>query len=239
MTKSFSIIIPAYKEEERIENTLMGILKSFRNKKLDFEIITVIDKAQNDRTFSIVYALSNFFREIKIISREGKQGVASAIKEGIKKSTKDVILIAMADTSEDPEDLTKIALKMNDDYDMVFANRFSKNASFQRYPLKKYILNRLCNLVVQIFFRINSKDITNAVKAYKSIILKNMIITSSGFEVFVELPIRAYINGYKNFAELAVSHDAGDPSKSKFSASREGPKYIKVIINCLLQKTLR
>jgi len=236
MSNSFSIVIPAYKEEKTIENTLKGILAKFRENNFDFEVITVIDKAPNDKTLEIVTLLSKTYNEIQIISREGKLGVASAIKEGIQKASKSVTIIVMGDASENPNDLINMASKMNDGYDMVFANRFLTNIYFKNYPKKKYVVNRLCNFAVKTLFGINSKDITNAVKSYKTQILKNMNIKSTGFEIFVELPIKAYVNGYKNFAEISSSHDAGDPTSSNFRITKEGPRYIKIILSCLGNK---
>jgi len=236
LNNSFSIIIPAYKEEKTIEDTLKEILKKFRENNLDFEIITVIDKAPNDKTLEIVTLLSKTNKEIQIISREGKLGVASAIGEGIQKASKSVTMIVMGDTSENPNDLIKMASKMDDGYDMVFANRFLSNINFKNYPKKKYVVNRLCNFAVKTLFGINSKDITNAVKAYRTQILKNLKIKSIGFEIFIELPINAYVNGYKNFAEISSSHDAGDPTSSNFSITKEGPRYIKIILSCLGKK---
>ena len=236
MSNSFSIVIPAYKEEKTIENTLKGILAKFRENNFDFEVITVIDQAPNDKTLEIVTLLSKTYNEIQIISREGKLGVASAIKEGIQKASKSVTIIVMGDASENPNDLINMASKMNDGYDMVFANRFLTNIYFKNYPKKKYVVNRLCNFAVKTLFGINSKDITNAVKSYKTQILKNMNIKSTGFEIFVELPIKAYVNGYKNFSEISSSHDAGDPTSSNFRITKEGPRYIKIILSCLGNK---
>ena len=234
MNKSTSIIIPAFKEEEKIKNTLTGIIDLFQKENIQFEILVVIDIVPNDKTFDIVKDLSNSFNEIKIITRDGKSGVASALKEGILKSSNDIIMIVMGDSSESPKDLVKMILKMNSGYDMVFANRFTDKSNFHQYPYKKFIVNRLCNWTAKNLFHINSQDITNAVKAYKSSILKNIVITSTGFEIFLELPLKVYIGGNKNFAEIPSSHFAGDPKNSKFSIVEDGPKYIKILITCLI-----
>ena len=233
MNKSTSIIIPAFKEEEKIKNTLIGIIASFHNEKIKFEILVIIDLIPIDKTFDIVKDLSTSFNEIKIITRIGKLGVASAIKEGILRASNEISLIVMGDLSESPEDLVKMILKMNSGYDMVFANRFTKKSTFHQYPYKKFIVNRMCNWAAKTLFHINSKDITNAVKAYKSSILKNIVITSTSFEIFLELPLKVYIEGNKNFTEIPSSHFAGDPKNSKFSIIKDGPKYVKILINCL------
>ena len=236
LTNSYSIIIPAYKEEKTIEKTVKGIINIFKENHLELEVVIVIDKVPNDSTFDIVNELSKSFKEIKIISREGRQGVASAIIEGIKNVQNSVTIIVMGDSSEDPKDLVKMALKMNEGYDMVFANRFSNEGSLTGYPKSKMLANRLCNWSIRILFGINSKDITNAVKAYKSEILKKLQISSTGFEVFAELPIKSYRKGYHNFVEISAIHEAGDPNKSKFKISVEGPKYFKLITKCFFEK---
>lgn len=236
MKNSISIIVPAYKEEQFIENTLRENIETLRKNSVEFEMITVIDIVPNDKTFEIVKYLAKSFSEIKIIAREGKQGIASAIKEGIKHASKDIIIIMMGDKSEDPNDLPKLASKMNEGYDMVFGNRFLKDTRFEGYPIKKYVLNRLCNFAIRILFGIKSSDITNAVKAYRTTILKNIKITSSGFEVFAEIPIKVYLKGYKNFTEVPLNHYSRDITFSKFSVIVEGPRYFKVVLSCVFNK---
>ena len=147
-------------------------------------------------------------------------------------------MIVMGDSSEDPDDLIKMYTKINDGYDMVFANRFSKNSKFEDYPSNKLFANRLCNNTIRVLFGINSKDITNAVKAYRTSFLKQINITSKGFEIFVELPLKSYLLGAKNFAEIPANHFAGDPSLSKFNLGKEGPRYFKMVSNCFFRRKL-
>lgn len=232
MRNTFSLIVPAYKEEDFIENALTGFAKEFRENHLEFEIITVIDVVQNDKTFEIAKGLEKKIPEIKIIAREGRRGIANAIKDGIDHSSNDVIIFAMAENSQDSKDLVKMALKMNDGYDMIIGNRFSDGKKLEQYSTTKLIANRLCNFAIRILFGIKSSDVTNGLKAYKSKILKQMPITSQGFEVFVELPLKAYKKGYKNFVEIPVNYYGRDLSLSKFELRREGPKYFKMILKC-------
>jgi len=233
---SVSIIIPAYKEEKSIKDTISGIIESFKKNISDFEIITVIDTVPNDKTYEIIQELANNYDKIQIIKREGKQGIASAISDGIKKASKENIMIAMADQSENAQDLVKMTLKMNDGYDMVFGSRFLEGATMKNYPLKKLIASRLCNKTIQILFGIKSKDITNAAKIYKAEILKNMNISSVGFEVFVEIPLKAYTSGYKNLSEIPLSHHVRKDSETKLNLWNEWSGYFKMIMKCWLSK---
>ncbi len=75
MKKTVSVIIPAYKEEKSIEEVISKIIKELEN-EINFEIIVIVDKAKDDRTDEIVGNLSKDFAQIKMILRNGKNGVA-------------------------------------------------------------------------------------------------------------------------------------------------------------------
>lgn len=236
VNNSFSVIIPAYKEEKFIENTLTRFLAACRNSKFEFEIIVVVDKAPNDKTDEIVKSISKSFREIVVVSREGKLGICSAIKEGIKKASKNAIIITVAGKHVDPYDIIKMMYRMKEGYDMVFGDRFSRGLKLPGYQLTKLIANRLCNFVISILFGIKARDITSGVKAYKADILKKMKIDSIGFEIFVEMPIKAYINGNTNFSVVELVHSGRDPETSHFNLVSEWPKYLKMVMKCFLYK---
>jgi len=231
---SCSIIIPVYKEP-KIKKTILDIIETFTQEKLDFEIIVVVDNADFDDTYSIVQELAVQHQEIKSFFREEKKGVADAIKTGILNAEKNVTLIVMGDGSESSETLINLVSKMSQNYDMVFANRFSAQSKIKSYPKKKLFANRLCNFVIKFLFNFKSQDITNAVKVYKTNILKNLILDSQGFEIFAEIPLKLFKQGFCNFTEITIDHDAGDEKYSKFDIFREGPRYFKIILKCFFQ----
>jgi len=233
---SLSIIVPAYKEEEFIEETLKKYLQVFSEGKIDFEIIVIIDKIHDDKTDEIVKKMAENAKEISFVIREGKKGIGSAIKEGIKKAQKKNILIAQAEISDDPHDLLMMVEKMSDGYDMVFGNRFFPNAKREGYLKKQYVANRLCNYTIKILFKINSNDITNGVKVYKSDILKNLKLTGTGFDIFAEIPIKAYKNGNHNFIEIPLKHFARDKIYSSFNFKRESKLFFLMVFKCFFNK---
>ena len=108
MSYSVSVIVPAYKEEEFIEQVLIETISEFKKNDFDLEILVVIDVIPNDKTLDIVENLSKKYNEIKIIARPGKNGVGNAVRLGIQNASKDVILISTAEISEKPQDLVKI-----------------------------------------------------------------------------------------------------------------------------------
>ncbi len=223
-------------KEPNIKNTILELIDAFQKENIEFEILVVVDNILNDNTAEIVKKLTLEHKEIKSIIREGKKGVADAIKSGIKIAKKDTTLIVMGDGSEQPDNLITLVSKMSQNYDMVFANRFDNQSKIKSYPIKKLIANRFCNFIIRFLFNFKSQDITNAVKVYNTKILQNLVLDSRGFEIFVEIPLKLFINGYHNFTEVPIFHDAGDERFSKFDLSKEGPRYFKIVLKCYFQK---
>jgi len=236
MKNSFSILIPAYKEENFIEETLKNFILTCRKYSLNFELITIIDNAPNDKTLEIVNTLSKNFSEIIVVSREKKEGIASAIKDGIKKAKNDVIIITVAGKHVNPNDIILMAKKMDEGFDMVFGDRFTKGLRISKYPTTKLIANRLCNTVISILFGIKAKDITSGVKSYKTTLLKNLKFNSTGFEIFVEIPVTVFLNGGYNFAIVPLTHHERDIMYSHFDLMNEWPRYFKTIVRLFLWK---
>jgi len=97
---SYSILIPAYNEEENIEECVRRIPKLSR----DYEIL-VIDDGSIDSTPRILERLKGEIKNLRTVRLAKNSGKARAIEEGIKNSLKDVIIILDADMSVAPEDI--------------------------------------------------------------------------------------------------------------------------------------
>ncbi|MGA3108518.1 MAG: hypothetical protein ABSD99_03535 [Candidatus Bathyarchaeia archaeon] len=63
------------------------------------------------------------FREIRVHELLGKRGVGEAVRTGIGMAKGEVLVVAMGDQSEDPEEIVRLA-KSCMDCDIVFTNRF-------------------------------------------------------------------------------------------------------------------
>ena len=141
MSYSVSVIIPAYKEEEFIEDAIKKLQNKLEENKFVYEIIIVLDKAPGDKTEEIVKKLIKENNKIRLITRANKLGVGSAVKDGIKNSKNETILITTAEISEDPDDLIKLLNKINEGYDLVSGNRFFQGSKIEGYSKKQFIAN--------------------------------------------------------------------------------------------------
>lgn len=89
-----SVVIPAYNEAKRIENTLVAIAEHFQN--LVAEII-VVDDGSQDATVSQVKKLD--LPQLQVISYPANRGKGYAVRQGVLASRGHYVLISDADLS--------------------------------------------------------------------------------------------------------------------------------------------
>jgi len=231
---SLTVIIPVKNEEAIIGNTLGYIEKSWI-KSINYEIIIVNDFC-TDNTINKIKS-RNF--NIKIINNTNP-GLGHAIVNGIKNSSNEYIAIFMADLSDSLEDLEKYYKIISNDnkIDAVFGSRFIKNSKVINYPKIKYLLNRIVNNFIKLFFLTKYNDVTNAFKIYKkSTLLKLFPIVSENFNVFLELPLKIISREY-NYKITPITWNGRKNGITKFNLQEIGSKYIFTFLYCFLEKIL-
>lgn len=226
-----SVVVAAYREEEYVETTLQGIAESLRNAGIVWEIVVVLDVVAGDETASHVRRISERYDGVRVLERQGRRGVGDAMISGIKVARGRIIIPAMADQSEDPYDIVRLVTRA-EDCDIVFTNRF-RHGRPPGYPLLKYIANRCCNLAAMLLFRIPYSDITNAFKAYKQELLNRIDLSSKGFEIFIEMPVKAMMVARVRSGEIEVAHTVRKKQIPKLSITADGYRYARVLISLL------
>jgi glycosyltransferase involved in cell wall biosynthesis len=168
----YSIVIPAYNEEERIETTLKDYLQHFSRLKVEFEIIVVCDG--NDRTASAVRKFKT--KNIKLMEFHSRLGKGGAILEGFKKSKGEVIGFIDADGSVSAKDFHKIIDFVTLGYDAVIGSRKMKGSIIiKKYSFKRQLFSLFFNIFSKMLFNLHVKDINCGAKAFKGDVIKSLI----------------------------------------------------------------
>tara|TARA_B110000211_G_C14069009_1_gene549061 strand:- start:1167 stop:1856 length:690 start_codon:yes stop_codon:yes gene_type:complete len=197
-----SIIIPCFNEHK----TIIKIIEKVKNlNNLNIELI-VIDDFSTDGTRSILESI-NATDDFKIIFNNKNYGKGYCLREGIKNSTGETIVIQDADLEYDPTDIPKLVnLIKNGDADVVYGSRFvgseEKRVLFYWHSLGNKFLTTLSNM----FTNLNLTDMECCYKAFKSSIIKDINLKENrfGFEPEVtakisKKDIRIYEVGIKYF----------------------------------------
>jgi glycosyltransferase involved in cell wall biosynthesis len=99
-TPSFTIVVPAFNEEEMIADCIASIQR--QDYSGDFEII-VVDNASTDRTAEIARSMG------VTVVKERKQGYVHALRAGFSAATQEIIACTDADTRVPEFWLTRIS----------------------------------------------------------------------------------------------------------------------------------
>jgi len=232
-----SILMPAHNEEEALEKTFTGLIEELNKHKIAYELI-IIDDNSTDKTSGIVDHLSRQYTGVKAVHRKSESGFGKALRAGIEHISGDVVVIMMADSSDDPGDVVKYFRKIEEGYDCVFGSRFIAGGKVYDYPTLKLIINRLANTFIRILFFIKDNDITNAFKAYRTEVIRAISpIESDHFNITVELPLKAIIMGFKRTV-VPISWYGRKSGVSKLKLSESMKNYLQTVMRIWINNVL-
>jgi dolichol-phosphate mannosyltransferase len=235
MQKKLSVIIPAYNEEDSLPETLTTLSETLLRENIPHEIVVVNDNSK-DRTLEVLQELSSTIKELIYYTNVGPNGFGCAVRYGLERFKGDCVAIMMADLSDDPNDLVSFYNKYLEGYDCVFGTRWKKGGKVEGYPLLKRILNRFFNILVQMLVRHKYNDTTNAFKLYSKETIDGLKpFLSPHFNLTLEMPLKAYIRGYK-FAVLPNSWRQRKFGESKLKLKEMGSRYFFILLYCLIEK---
>ena len=174
---TISIIIPCFNEENTIEKIVEKVLK-VKNYKLE---IIIIDDCSYDKTISILKEKISS-KVSKIIYNKKNQGKGYCIREGIKISSGDIILIQDADLEYNPEDYPKLIDPILKDYaDVVYGSRFIGGNEKRVLFFWHSIANKMLTLFSNMFSDINLTDMETCYKVFKSSLIKKIELKENRF----------------------------------------------------------
>lgn len=234
---TLSVVIPAHNEEGHIEATVRTFADRLSDEDIAHEILVVNDNS-TDSTREVLRRLEGEVPTLRVVDNAPPNGFGFAVRRGLAEFRGEAVAIVMADGSDAPEDLVAFYRILQQGYDCVFGSRFSRGGRTVNYPRLKYVMNRLGNTLIRLLFWLSYDDITNAFKLYRRRVIAGLQpLLSNHFSLTVELPLKSIIRGY-SYAVVPNGWYTRERGLSKFSIGEMGPRYLFIILYCLLEKHL-
>ena len=213
--------MPVYNEGLVIKETVSRVESAV---KTQHELLIVYDM-DSDTTIPPVKKLQKKYPNVKLVKNKSK-GALNALKAGIEKARGDVICIMMADLTDDPRVLNQMVNKYDQGFDIVAASRYMKGGKQIGGPLVKKFLTTTAGLSLHYLVGLPVHDATNSFRLYSKNFLDNVKIESDGgFELAIELTVKAHFSGYK-VTEVPTTWTYL-AKESRFDMKRWLPKYFK------------
>ncbi len=221
------LLIPVYNEGANIGRALEEIDRLVPIPKRAL----VIHDTDDDDTVPAVHALAGTSfpgpGRSRIHARAGRS-VLNAIRSGIAAAEADVIVITMADLSDDIAIVPAMVDRIREGgYDIICASRYMKGGRQVGGPVLKKMMSQAAGVSLRWLTGIPTHDATNAFRAYRREILQSIPIESrGGFEYTLEVTAKAYASGAR-ITEIPSTWRDRTEGTSRFRLWKWLPKYLR------------
>jgi len=221
-----TVVIPAYNEEENLENTVSRIEKTLSSHKIAHEFV-IVDDSSTDRTPKILQKLARKY-PLSHYRNEKNMKLGYTLKRGLSLATGDVIFYTDCDLPCLPSALL-YALEIMETYDadIVFAYRFDRTSE----GFIRILYSNIYNLLIKLLFGLKVRDVNFACKLIKKEVIQNIHLLSTGSFIDAELLIKAKRKGFKI---LQFGTDYFPRIRGKSTMARPGVilKIFKEMLRC-------
>jgi glycosyltransferase involved in cell wall biosynthesis len=178
-----SVVMPAYNEE----NTIAEIIGKVQNLSNLFELI-VVDDCSVDNTQQIVEKIALEDPRIRYFKQPVNSGKTAALKTGFAQTQGDIVIVQDADLEYDPTEIEDvIAPIVLGHADVVYGSRFMVKKAARVIYFYHYVANKGLTFLSNCLTNLNMIDVETCYKAFRGEIIRNMVITSSGFGFEIEV----------------------------------------------------
>ncbi|GGJ88837.1 MULTISPECIES: glycosyltransferase family 2 protein [Parabacteroides] len=217
-----SVVIPLYNEAESLPELEAWIERVMKEHNFTYEIIFVND-GSTDNSWEVIQELQQKNSCIKAIKFRRNYGKSPGLHCGFQRAKGDVVITMDADLQDSPDEIPELYRMIKEDgYDLV--SGWKK----KRYdPLSKTLPTKLFNATARKFSGIdNLHDFNCGLKAYKSVVIKNIEVYN---DMHRYIPYLAKIAGFHKIGEKVVQHQARKYGTTKFGLNRFVNGYLDLI----------
>ena len=155
------------------------------------------------------------------------RGVTNAIKTGLEAVESGPVLVTMADLSDEMSAVDKMYELYLQGFDVVCGSRYMKGGRLIGGPFFKQLMSRVSGLTLHYFRGVPTHDATNSFKLYDAGMVHDVKVESvAGFELGLELTVKAFLNGYR-IAEIPSVWRDRTAGTSRFRIMHWLPHYLK------------
>lgn len=232
------ISIPVYNEADNI----ITVLDEIESKIASPHQVNIIYDFDEDNTIPAVnkYIKERRKENVSLVRNRYGRGALNAIKTGFDVVADGIVLVIMADSSDDLAMVDTMLQRITQGYDIVCGSRYMKGGGHIGGPKFKKLLSRIAGVSLHYLAGMPVHDVTNSFKMYRKSVLRDIQIESSGgFEIGMEIVVKSFLKGYK-ITEVPCTWRDRTAGKSRFKLLKWLPRYIRwylyVIVGRFLKK---
>ena len=146
MEKLLSLVVPAFNEEEAMEQSFERTYRAMSSIGYPFEII-YIDDGSRDRTWEIISRLAREHEEVKALRFSRNFGHQLAVTAGMDEAKGDAVIIMDADLQDPPEVIADMVKAWEQGADIAYGKRMHRKGETAAKKLTAWCYYRLLNFM--------------------------------------------------------------------------------------------
>jgi hypothetical protein len=203
----------------------------------DYELVIAYDFDEDD-TLPALAALpaSARPRVVRTVRNDLGKGVRYAIEAGMRAARAPVVVVSMADLSDDFSKLPQMVERAARGAAVVCASRYSRGGKQVGGPVIKGMMSRVAGVSLHLLAGLPTADPTNSFKAYRKDFLERTTIESTaGFCLGLELTVKAHFGG-ERVEEVPATWTDRVAGTSRFRLAKWLPHYLRWYLWALRQR---
>lgn len=224
MTLRYSVVVPVYNEGA---NIAAFCARAVAMLPPGGELLVVYDFDEDD-TLPALAALPPAATPpaLRTVKNPGR-GVRDAIVAGMAAASAPVVVVMMADLSDDFAKADAMIARAEAGADVVCASRYVRGGRQIGGPPLKGFLSRMAGLTLHWFAGLPVHDPTNSFKAYRrEFLARTPIESTAGFALALELTVKAHLAGGR-VEEVPATWTDRAAGTSRFRLAAWLPHYLK------------
>ncbi|MFC2063882.1 dolichyl-phosphate beta-glucosyltransferase [Chloroflexota bacterium] len=163
----FSLIIPAYNEQQLIRSNLNTLLNFLEENYSSFEIL-VVDDGSLDQTAKLVADFAQNHLQVKLIDQPVNLGKGQAIQRGVKESKGKYIIFMDADLPYELNALFAFLDALKEGADLAIGSRHLEGSLIKDVPPLRYFIGQVFSLLVSLLISPGIRDTQCGFKGFKA-----------------------------------------------------------------------
>lgn len=228
---SLAVVIPTYNERaniaqliQRLSNVLAGI---------SYEVI-IVDDDSPDGTWEAVRQIAVQQRNVRLIRRIGRRGLASACLEGMLSTAAPYIVVMDGDFQHDETIVPRMLNQaMDDGLDIVVASRHVQGASMGRFARERVWLSGLGLKLSRLILHTEVHDPMSGFFLVQRRFVEEVIYRTSGVGFKILVDLLASARKPVKLAEVPYTFRLRESGESKLDL-RVGLEYVYLVLDKLI-----
>jgi dolichyl-phosphate beta-glucosyltransferase len=216
LTRSISIIIPAYDEQARLPDTLHRVARYLRQGAWSFHEILIVDDGSKDGTIAAAEEFARCNPNVRVLKNPGNRGKGYSVRHGMLEAHGDWRLFTDADLSTPIEELEKLwcAVAAGKDEIAIGSRALDRSLIGVHQPGHRETMGRVFNGVMRAATGLPISDTQCGFKLFRGDVAREIfsrqLLERFGFDA--EVLYIAFRRGY-GIAEVPVRWNHAEGSK--------------------------